>query len=535
MEVTRRDMLVKGAAAAAVAGALGAEFAIAGDAQPGQSADIVIIGEGMGGLTAGMRAIDNGINNVVILEVSKWPGGGSSFSLGAAHANGMGSSEDMYKAATRYQSTSDLAVKSFLAINDVLDYIGNLDLPFTVTDPVDSDAKTAGASTDMKSGKMLNEDGESGLTGCINFFRAFEDLFVEKGGTVLHGVSGRKVKTDEDGNIVGVVCVDENGSLFTVATTQVVLATGGWQNDEEMKSRYLGHDAWQAGCMGVPYNTGSGIKMAQELGASLQGDFGHFAGLFLPALPAKNWMEDVEAYEANDYTFDEGGKWWLWMEIIDAIPTSAILVNNSGKRFVDEGRFRHSYEPAIAQQEHATGIIIMDSKCWDNWMNSSGWGMEEGCTQQDRMDVITSGMVGGAYFEADTLEELADKMNESGVATYAMHKTNLVTTIAEYNTAAAAGDGTVLTPKRETNPCNPIEVAPFYAVPIRNAIFATFGGLAIDEQARVLDVVRRPIPGLYATEPCAGGMMQEFYAGSIAHAAATGMWAADSAAKALGL
>ncbi len=167
-------------------------------------------------------------------------------------------------------------------------------------------------------------------------------------------------------------------------------------------------------------------------------------------------------------------------------------------------------------------------------------------------------------------------MNASGVASYAMHKANLVQTVAEYNAAAEAGTGADLTPERVTYPCQPIveppfyalpirnaifatfggvainekaqvldgsrrpiaglyatEPPPFYALPIRNAIFATFGGVAINEKAQVLDGSRRPIAGLYATEPCAGGMMQEFYAGSIAHAGVTGFWAADCAAEAL--
>ena len=74
---------------------------------------------------------------------------------------------------------------------------------------------------------------------------------------------------------------------------------------------------------------------------------------------------------------------------------------------------------------------------------------------------------------------------------------------------------------------------PFHAVPIRNAIFAVYGGLAIDGQARVLGIANNPIPGLYARAPCAGGVMHEFYAGSIAHAGVTGPWAADAAAQAI--
>ncbi len=417
MSVTRRDLVTKGTAAMAVAGlasAAVAPVAIANETAPAtvEQADLVIIGEGMGGLTAGVRALENGIKNVVIVEISKWPGGGSSFSLGGIHANGMGNSAEMYMQNTRYQSTSSLAIESFLGINDLLSWLKEYDLPVAIKEPENTDAQTGGSANDMMSGNMLNADGESGLTGCINFFDAYENLFESMGGVVLHEVSARKIKQDDNSAITGVLCIDKDGNPFTIATSQVVLACGGWQNNEEMKQVYLGPDAWQSGNMGTPYNTGSGIIMAQECGASLQGDFGHFAGLFIPALPAKNWMDDVEAYETCGYDWDEGGKWWLWMEIIDAIPNTSILVNNSGQRFCDEGRFRHSYEPAMAKQEHATGIIICDSTTWDSWMMASGWGLEPGLINQDRIDAICSPKIGGAYFEGETLEELADAMNE---------------------------------------------------------------------------------------------------------------------------
>jgi succinate dehydrogenase/fumarate reductase flavoprotein subunit len=523
-------------AMAAASGAHAEESASSStDSANDQSADLVVVGEGMGGLCAGMRALQNGVKSVTIVEVSKWAGGGSSFSLGAIHAFGMGSTEEQYLENTRYQSTSQLAIDSFLQMGDLLEWIGSLGLPIQIQQPSDANDNTGGQASDMPSGHFLTADGRTGLESCVNFFTEFENLFVSNGGVVLHGVSGRKILTDELGNITGLSCVDSDGNVFSIATTQIVLACGGWQNDQEFKSHFLGHDAWQTGCMGTPYNTGSGIKMARELGASLQGDFGHFAGLFLPALPAKNFMEDVEAYENGDYTYDEGGKWWVWREIVDFIPTHAILVNNEGKRFCDEGRYRHSYEPSIAKQTHATAIIICDDDEYQNWLSGASWGLAPDATMQDRFDTITSEEVGGAMFAADTLEDLADQMNATGVATYALHKANFLATIEEYNAAAEAGTGADLDPERVTNEMKPIVTPPFHALPIRNAIFAVFGGLAIDEQARVLDDVRRPIAGLYATEPCAGGMMQEFYSGSIAHAGVTGMWAGDAAAAALGV
>ena len=53
--------------------------------------------------------------------------------------------------------------------------------------------------------------------------------------------------------------------------------------------------------------------------------------------------------------------------------------------------------------------------------------------------------------------------------------------------------------EQQPNPCvGPIESGPFYAVKIVAGSLGTFAGLRTDAHARVLDVARAPIPGLYA-------------------------------------
>ena len=50
------------------------------------------------------------------------------------------------------------------------------------------------------------------------------------------------------------------------------------------------------------------------------------------------------------------------------------------------------------------------------------------------------------------------------------------------------------------------------------AISFTFGGLAIDDHARVLDEAGEPIPGLLAAGADAGGIFTKAYAGGLAAA-----------------
>jgi fumarate reductase flavoprotein subunit len=69
------------------------------------------------------------------------------------------------------------------------------------------------------------------------------------------------------------------------------------------------------------------------------------------------------------------------------------------------------------------------------------------------------------------------------------------------------------------------------AVHVTAAVTHTIGGLAIDEQARVLDVGGNPIDGLYAAGVDAGGISSGGYASGLAAALVFGLIAAEAAAS----
>ena len=78
-------------------------------------------------------------------------------------------------------------------------------------------------------------------------------------------------------------------------------------------------------------------------------------------------------------------------------------------------------------------------------------------------------------------------------------------------------------PRRLTAP-------PFAAVQVEAWITHTIGGLAIDEQARVLDAAGDPLPDLYAVGVDAGGVAGGGYASGLAQALVLGLVAAESVA-----
>ena len=65
----------------------------------------------------------------------------------------------------------------------------------------------------------------------------------------------------------------------------------------------------------------------------------------------------------------------------------------------------------------------------------------------------------------------------------------------------------------KTNWANPIDRPPFARYAVTCGITFTYGGLAIDARARVLDEACRPIPRLYAAGELVGGLFWDNYPG----------------------
>ena len=58
-----------------------------------------------------------------------------------------------------------------------------------------------------------------------------------------------------------------------------------------------------------------------------------------------------------------------------------------------------------------------------------------------------------------------------------------------------------------------IDTPPYTAFPVTCGITFTFGGVRVDDSARVLDAAGRPLPGLYAAGELVGGLFFHNYPG----------------------
>jgi tricarballylate dehydrogenase len=289
--------------------------------------------------------------------------------------------------------------------------------------------------------------------------------------------SAQSLMVDDGGVVTGVRTRGANGIPATYAGS-VVLASGGFEGNPEMLSRYLGERGLYVRpvCSGGYYNKGEGIRMALEAGAAPCGNYGMFHAE--PIDPRSGLSEP------SIMIFPYG-----------------VLVNRHGHRFTDEaiGPVDATYEQITRELHHQPdGIahVILDAKLAD---------------VPNRETAIRTDQ---PPLRAASLAELASVID--------VPVKDFVETMSAFNASCGDGpfdptrmDGLATTGVRppKSNWARRLDSPPFEAYPIISANVFTYGGLKIDTSARVLDNDGRVIPGLLAAGETVG-MYFTHYAGS---------------------
>lgn len=268
-----------------------------------------------------------------------------------------------------------------------------------------------------------------------------------------------------------------------LAADAVILAAGGYHANTEARVRYLGAGWDLAKVRGSRYNTGNVIQAALDIGARAHGNWSGCHSVFFDAGAAEFGDLSVLNQQKNYFTL-------------------GIVVNLEGERFFDEGADFRNYTyskmgAAILKQPGGTGWQIFDSRAL--------------AILPDEYRTPRA-----ARFEAPTLEALAEKLDGIDRAAF-------LRTIGDYN--AAIDDSMPFNPAvkdgrrtrglaiDKSNWARAIAEPPFVAYQVTCGVTLTYGGLAIDEQARVQNEEGFPIDGLYAAGELVGGLYYDRYPG----------------------
>ena len=310
-----------------------------------------------------------------------------------------------------------------------------------------------------------------------------------------------------NGERVEGVVVRENGKIGEIRSRSVVLATGGFEANPEMRSRYLGRDWELAKVRGTRFNTGAGIRMAIDIGAAPYGNWSscHAVAWDLNA-PEFGDLSVGDQFQKHSYPF-------------------SIIVNLDGERFLDEGADLRNYTYAkygrtILEQSNQTAWQIFDAK------------VQHLLRDEYRIRQITK-------VSANTIEELAEILYHE----HGMNRDQFVRTVADFNAAVHSdipfdptikdGRSTDGLAVKKSNWAMTLDKPPCEAYGVTCGITFTFGGLRITPNAEVLDEDLEPIPGLFAAGELVGGLFYHNYPGGtgLMNGAVFGRIAGNSAAN----
>jgi len=319
---------------------------------------------------------------------------------------------------------------------------------------------------------------------------------------ILYGARAMEL-IEEDGVITG-VRVRKDGKTFSITADAVILAAGGFESNTEWRTRYMGPGWDLAKVRGTRFNMGDGIRMALDVGAIPHGNWsgGHAVGWDRNA-PDYGDLSVGDNFQKHSYPL-------------------GIMVNATGRRFVDEGAdFRNytyaKYGRVILEQPGQFAWQVFDSKVTDMLRD------------EYRIREITK-------VTANTIEDLAAKLDDVDAVAF-------VDEVNAYNAAVMAdvpfdpaikdGRGTDGLAVPKSNWANLLDTPPYEAYAITCGITFTFGGIKIDGNAQILDTDGCPIPGLYAAGEMVGGLFYFNYPGGtgLTSGAVFGRIAGNSAGK----
>ena len=448
-----------------------------------ETADVIIVGGGGAGLSAAVSAIDEGAS-VILIEKAGFVGGNSIVSGGIYNAPNPELQD--YAFDERSDSLETLIVEAISEEPVDEEHKALIDKVKAEYEEYKASDKTLFDSPnwfalqtwnggdkvgDLNMVKVLANNALKGLEWLETMGMKMQDTISHGGGalyprthwsTMPNGTGFIKAYTDtlednpnftlmlnttgtdlivEGNKVIGVNAEKADGSKVTLkANKGVVLATGG----------FAGND---------------GLFMARDVGAQLV---------------------NMDQIQLLPYCHPQTGATY---DIV-SVGKGGVFINKEGKRFVREDGRRDEMSKAIIAQTDGEMFMLQDL---------DGIDPKEAVALGGQTLAYYLETNYGGYVMADTLDELAEKLNVPADA--------LKQTVEEFNSYVESGKAD---PFGRVSYSGKIDNGPYYAYPRRPAVHHTMGGVLVDEQGRALTDSGSAIEGLY----CAGEITGNLHGGN---------------------
>ncbi len=431
-------------------------------------ADVVVVGAGAAGLSAGLKAAQDG-KNVIILEKMGVIGGASAMAGSGTMATG-----STWQKEDGYEDSPEQLVEDMMENGHNKNDRATVELfANTIGEAFDWLVDENGAAVPyQRSGEPTRT--YSGVGRGAGVCQSLCDKFLAEGGTLLLNTPATALIIN-DGAVTGVMAEGE-GKAYTINAKAVVLASGGYgANDELVPDEYKAFV--YAGHAGAE---GDAIAMVEPLDADLIN-------------------MDLINTQPNSMILPSGLGQYCNPGVSGAYAAGGFMVNQDGERFFNEQA--NAWDLMQAMKANDAQYLIMDQAAFDGF--NAGMTGSKIYTMEDVETWLADDYEGQPVMKtAATLEELADKLGIPADA--------LSASAQAFNEAAASGSADEF---GRTPAAAQSEEGPYYALEMHIRYYASLGGLHINDGMQVLNTQQEAIPGLYAAGEVVGGLEGDVYMG----------------------
>ena len=309
------------------------------------------------------------------------------------------------------------------------------------------------------------------------------------------------VKLEKDGDrVTGLIAKNANDEYVRYnASKGVILACGGYSGNETMMNALQPQSVEQT-CVNYskPGAKGDGIKACLWAGAIM--DTTHTSMIFDRGA--------IKPDQTGEYgKASDGALFWMGSQPF-------LKVNLKGERFMNEYMPYDLVLHAAASQPYHTYCTVWDSKYAEDCEHFA----THGCSRlyphvngtnpvfpMDYVQAMNADLQDQGYIvEADTIEELADKLGFEGEA-----KETFLAEVDKYNGFYDAQEDTDF--GKEAYRLSELRTPPFFGGWYGASFLTTVDGLRINEDMQVIDLNDEVIPGLYAAGDCSGSLFANNY------------------------
>lgn len=452
--------------------------------------DFCVVGAGLCGTMASLRASSLGMKTVVIEKTNRISGCG-------ACATGLFAVDTKFsRAMENYECTMDTEYARMMKAakwtidaalgNNVLKNSGR------IVDWIQEKWEACGQKgfTGPANTKRINHDFGKGTA---KFQALWDNYTLPSGFVTLLEDTEMKTIVVEDGKCKGVTAEKHDGSKITVNAKAVLVCTGGFGGNPAMMEKYLGSANF--GLVGLSSSVGGGINAGLEAGAGLGPNIAPHLAEFV--------NNDVIDYYAGYMKFTN--------------QCGYLMVDGAGDRIMNEELMitDANMTGAAAQRRPGVTWLIYTQDNLDKMVEKGVWGVLPEAYIKEKItrprvtvpawftlyDEMEDAISHKQAFKADSLEELGKLAG--------LDEQTFTQTIADYKECISNGKDSLF--GKPAVLLQSLDNGPFYAVRCISPIDGTFSGIKVNKHMQAMTHDNQIIDGLYYGGTDAGGFFSYPY------------------------